>query len=96
MSKDLSDYYSTVGYLRGTGLDEATAYHRADERMEAAMAPSEWNMQNILTDALEAYAEEERTPLKIRTFEDVGLLTRDTGLVVEINGSTFQLTIVKA
>lgn len=96
MSKDLSDFYQLVGSMRARGLAESQAYDQAEELMEAPMELNEGNMQNILTDALEVYAEEERTPLKIRTFEDVGLLTRDTGLVVEINGSTFQLTIVKA
>lgn len=96
MSKDLSDYYSKIGFLRATGLDEAQAHHRAHEGMEAPVGLNEFHMQNILTDALEAYAEEEGTHVKIRTYEDAGLLTLDTGLVVEVNGSTFQLTIVKA
>jgi len=34
---DLTDYYREVGYLRAKGLNEAQAYHRADEVMEAAM-----------------------------------------------------------
>ena len=93
---DLTDYYQKVGFFRANGLNEAQAHTKAEELMEAPMGPNEWNMQNILTDALEAYAEEERRPLKIRTFEDAGLLTRDNGLVVEIEGSLFQLTIVKA
>jgi|CXWL01.1.fsa_nt_gi hypothetical protein len=94
--KDLTDYYSTVGYLRGQGLDETRAYHHAHELMEAPVGPNEWNMQNILTDALEAYADEEGKTFKIRSYEDAGLLTRNTGLIVEVEGSTFQLTIVKA
>lgn len=32
---DLTDYYSTVGYLRAKGLDEAQAYTKAEEVMEA-------------------------------------------------------------
>lgn len=31
--KDLTDYYSTVGYLRATGLDEARAYQQAEDAM---------------------------------------------------------------
>jgi hypothetical protein len=96
MSKDLTDFYSTVGYLRAQGLPESQAYHRADEAMEAPMEPNELNMQNILTDALEEYAKEAGTNFKIRTYEEAGLLTRDNGLVVEVEGSRFQLTIVKA
>ena len=33
--QDLAGYYQKVGYLRAEGLDEAQAYHRADELMEA-------------------------------------------------------------
>ena len=96
MNKDLSDFYSTVGALRAQGLDETHSYHHAHELMEGIMGPNEWNMQMILTDALEAYAAEAGKTFKIRTYEDAGLLTRDKGLVVEIEGSRFQLTIVKA
>lgn len=92
---DLSAYYSTVGYFRGQGLPESQAYHRADEAMEAPMGPNEWAMQNILTDALASYAEEARTVITTRTYEDVGMLTRDNGLVVEVEGSRFQVTILK-
>lgn len=92
---DLADYYSTVGYLRATGLDEAHAYAKAEELMEAPMTPNEWNMQNILADALAAYSEEAGTVIKTRSYDDAGLLTRDTGLVVEVEGSRFQLTILK-
>jgi hypothetical protein len=94
--KDLTDYFSTVGYLQAQGLDETHAYHHAHELMEAPMGPNEWNMQNILTDALEEYAKEAGTNFRIRTYEEAGLLTRDNGLVVEVEGSRFQLTIVKA
>ena len=93
---DLDDYHRLVGYLRAKGLDDAQAYHRAEEAMEGTMGPNEWNMQNILTDALAAYAEEAGKDFKVRTFEDIGMLTRDKGLVVEIEGSKFQLTIVQA
>ena len=44
----------------------------------------EATMQNIVADALAAYA---GTEIKTRT------LTRDKGLVVEVEGSRFQLTI---
>jgi len=51
---------------------------------------------NIVADALASYAEEAGTVIKTRTYEDTGLLTRDKGLIVEVEGSRFQLTIVKA
>ena len=90
---DLDDYHRLVGYLRGKGLNDAQAHYRAEEAM---MTPNEWNMQNIVADALAAYAEEAGTEIKTRTYEDAGMLTRDKGLVVEVEGSRFQLTIVKA
>jgi hypothetical protein len=93
MSQDLSDYYATVGYLRATGMDEAHAHTKAEEVM---MGLNEWHLVNILTDVLGEYAEDTGTTVKIRTYEEAGLLTQDTGLVVDIEGSRFQLTIVKA
>lgn len=89
---DLANYYRAVGYFRASGLEEAQAHHQAEE---TAMGPNEWNMQNILSDALSAYAEEAGKVFKVRTYEDAGILTRDKGLVVEVEGSKFQLTIVQ-
>ena len=63
---------------------------------EATMGLNEWNMQNILADALASYAEEAGKHIKVRSYEDTGMLTADKGLVVEVEGSKFQLTIVKA
>jgi hypothetical protein len=60
---------------------------------EAAMGP---NMENILADALAAYAEEAGTVIKTRTYDDAGILTHDKGLIVEVESSTFQITIVQA
>jgi hypothetical protein len=90
---DLDDYHRLVGYFRAKGLNEAQAHYRAEEGM---MSFNEWNMQNILADALATYAEEAGTKIMTRTYEDAGMLTRDKGLVVEVEGSNFQLTIVKA
>ena len=61
---------------------------------QATLTP--WNMQNILVDALELYADQAGTAIKTRTYEEVGMLTRDKGLVVEVDGSKFQITIVRA
>jgi hypothetical protein len=93
MTQDLTDYYSKVGYLRASGLDDAQAHATAEE---ATMEPNEWNMQNILRDALASYADEAGTVIKTRTYDDAGLLTRDKGLVVEVEGSRCQITIVRA
>ena len=75
MTQDLTNYYSKVGYLRASGLNEEQAHAKAEEVME-----------NILLDAL---AEEAGAEIKTRTYEDAGL-------VVEVEGSKFQITIVKA
>lgn len=91
--KDLADYYATVGYLRASGLDEGKAHTKAEEVM---MTPTESYVENILAEALLSYAEGTRTDIKTRTYEEAGLLTRDNGLIVEVEGSRFQLTIVKA
>jgi hypothetical protein len=53
----------------------------------------------VLTDALDLYREEndeEDSPLRrVETFEDVGILTTDAGLVITMkDGSEFQITIV--
>ena len=61
---------------------------------EAMLTP--WNMQNILTDALELYADQAGTAITMRTYDEVGMLTRDKGLVVDVEGSTFQITIVQS
>ena len=55
------------------------------------------NLENILIDALEYYQEEEGAKIKTRTYEDVGMLTTDRGLVVRLpDGSEFQITIVQS
>ena len=55
------------------------------------------NLENILIDALEYYQEEEGAKIKTRTYEDVGMLTTDRGLVVTLpDGSEFQITIVQS
>jgi hypothetical protein len=55
------------------------------------------NLENILIDALQYYQEEEGVKIKTRTYEDVGLLTTDHGLVVILpDGSQFQVTIVQS
>ena len=86
----LADYYEAVGFFRASGLPDAQAYAKAEEVMEGP------NMMNILLDALATYAEEAGAEIKTRTYDDAGVLTRDKGLVVEVAGSRFQITIVKA
>jgi len=90
--RDLDEYHRLVGYLRANGLTEAQAHSRAEEAM---MTPNESYVQNILEEALLSYAEGTGTEIKTRTYEDAGMLTRDKGVVVEVEGSRFQLTIVK-
>jgi hypothetical protein len=89
----MNDYYHALGYFRASGLDEAQAHYRAEEAM---MMPNESYVENILTEALWSYADRTGTDIKTRTYEDAGLLTRDKGVIVEVEGSRFQITIVKA
>lgn len=63
----------------------------------------EQEFQNTIKDILEMldiFEEIEGIPIEIKnisTFDDVGLLTKNKGLVIKLtNGSEFQLTIVKS
>jgi len=53
-----------------------------------------WNMQTVIEDALrDLEASDFRS---IRTYEEAGVLTKDHGLIVTtVDGSEFQITIVK-
>jgi hypothetical protein len=69
--------------------------------MEAETKPqpiTEQAMQTILDDAIGAWCEESRieAEVRVRTFEDMGVLTRNKGLVVTIDGNEFQVTIVQS
>ncbi len=51
------------------------------------------DIQNILSDLLEGSADDNHIR-SVRTYEDVGILTRDRGLVVRFDdNSEFQITI---
>ncbi len=49
-----------------------------------------WQVSEALHDALDSYDD-----VNVRTFEDAGLLTRDKGLIVTVDGDEFLLTIVR-
>jgi hypothetical protein len=54
------------------------------------------DMAGEVQDALHAWFDECNEPVKTRTYEDAGVLTRDTGLVVEVSGKKFYITIQEA
>jgi len=56
---------------------------------------NEAHLQHIITDALELYVEDTDEALRVQTFEEAGVLTNNTGLVVDIDGAKFHLTIVQ-
>ena len=53
-------------------------------------------MMRILEEGIVMAADEQDLHAKVRTFEDVGMLTNDAGLVVEIAGMEFQITVVRS
>lgn len=57
---------------------------------------SEDELGDVLTDALELYAQENGMPdPRICTFRDAGYLTMNRGIVVRMGGIDFDLTIVR-
>jgi hypothetical protein len=60
---------------------------------------NEEDLMNFLTEAIETLLEErgdDREDCSYRTFEDAMILTNNKGLVISLNGSEFQVTIVKS
>jgi hypothetical protein len=77
--------------------DEATAGASDDEADEKRDDLSEQELEELLTQAIECFADEGEMPrAHIRTFEDAGVLTMNRGLVVRIGDAEFQLTIVRS
>lgn len=57
---------------------------------------SEEELEELLTQAIEDFADEGEMPrTHIRTFEGAGMLTMNRGLVLQIGDAEFQLTIVR-
>lgn len=57
------------------------------------------DLMDFLTEAIETLLEERGDggeDVNYRTFEDAGILTNNKGLVIDLNGSEFQVTIVKS
>jgi hypothetical protein len=55
-------------------------------------------LEELLTQALEDFADEndEVPRLRIRTFEEAGVLTRNRGLVLRIDDAEFQVQVVRS
>jgi len=68
-----------------------------DEADEEREDLNEQELEELLTQAIECFADEGEMPCAhIRTFEDAGVLTMNRGLVVRIGDAEFQLTIVRS
>ena len=59
---------------------------------------NEKDFKEVLHEALDIYMDEnEDTIRRVQTFEEVGILTTNTGLVIRTeDGSEFQITIVQS
>ena len=59
---------------------------------------NEEKFRSILDEALFIYMDENKDTIKrVQTFEEVGILTTNTGLIIKTeDGSEFQLTIVQS
>jgi len=58
---------------------------------------NEPDFETFLAEAIEAYAEtSEMVRPRIRTFAEAGVMTRNHGLVVRIDGAEFQITLVRS
>jgi hypothetical protein len=87
-----------LAFMRGLFIDEGTRRGFMPvqwfTRGTPNMGPDEGNLQHILTKLLASYAEKK---FKVQTYEDAGIATPSPkGLIVEVEGCMFQLTIVKA
>jgi hypothetical protein len=77
--------------------DEATTGASDDEAEEEREDLSEQELEELLTQAIECFADEGEMPCAhIRTFEDAGVLTMNRGLVLQLGDAEFQLTIVRS
>jgi len=58
---------------------------------------TEEEFEAVLAEAIEDYVDDNDLPgTEVQTFDAVGLLTRNRGLVVRIGRAEFQLTIVRS
>lgn len=57
--------------------------------------PTDQQVEQMLMEALEAYAEENEpeTPIHLSTFEEAGVLTNNKGVVLAYGNKKFHLTI---
>ena len=68
---------------------------------EQANELSERDFETLLAEAIERFAEDSEEPVmeagvEMTTFEAAGLLTDNRGLVIEIGGAEFQVSIIRS
>ncbi len=57
----------------------------------------EYDIETLISESLNLHADEAGEQIRIRTFAEADLLTRDAGLVLRMDdGSEFQVTIVRS
>lgn len=56
----------------------------------------ESDIEQIMINALDMWADENNRPIVRNTFDEIGMLTNNKGVVLDIDGSEFQITIVKS
>ena len=79
---------------QGAATQEAGMEEQANEL-------SERDFETLLAEAIERFAEDSEEPVmeagvEMTTFEAAGLLTDNRGLVIEIGGAEFQVSIVRS
>ena len=79
---------------QGAATQEAGMEEQANEL-------SERDFETLLAEAIERFAEDSEEPVmeagvEMTTFEAAGLLTDNRGLVIEIGGAEFQVSIIRS
>ena len=78
-------------------IETETADTDADEVAGEYAEMDEEDFEEFLTQALEDFADDNDLPrMRISTYEQAGLLTRNHGLVVQIGDGEYQLQIVRS
>jgi|LGVE01.1.fsa_nt_gb archaellum biogenesis ATPase FlaH len=56
----------------------------------------ESEIEQIIIDAMDIWADENNKHIVRNTFNEIGMLTNNKGIVLDIEGSEFQITIVQS
>jgi hypothetical protein len=85
---------------RADAIEAAEEVTVSDTALESALAEliTEGDLSGLISDALraEGWQPTGAADIRVSTFSDVGMMTYNKGLVISINGSEFQLSIVQS